>query len=87
MKTTDEGQEPLWPTTEQVEKLREKLRDRIAHEELESSWRLEALDRLIGLLQMEPSAFHRLWVEPLLAAGATMKEAIDSITASYFLPN
>jgi len=87
MKTTDEGQEPLWPSAEQIERLRQKLRDRITHEELESSWRLEALDRLIGLLQMEPSVFHRLWVEPLLVAGATMKEAIECITASYFLPN
>jgi hypothetical protein len=87
MKMTDESQEPLWPSTEQVERLREKLHNRIAREELESSWRLEALDRLIGLLQMEPQVFHRLWVQPLLAAGATMEVAIACITASYFLPN
>jgi len=87
MKTTDENQEPQWPSAEQIKKLREKLHDRIAHEELESSWRLEALDRLITLLQMEPTAFHRLWVQPLLAAGATMEVAIACITASYFLPN
>jgi len=87
MKTTEEGQEPQWPSAEQVKRLREKLHDRIAHEELESSWRLEALDRLIVLLQMEPTAFHRLWVQPLLAAGATTEVAIACITASYFLPN
>jgi hypothetical protein len=87
MKTTEEGQEPQWPSAEQVKRLREKLHDRIAHEELESSWRLEALDRLIVLLQMEPTAFHRLWVQPLLAAGANMEVAIACITASYFLPN
>jgi hypothetical protein len=87
MKTTDKNQEPLWPSTEQVERLREKLHDRIAHEELEASWRLEALDRLIVLLQMEPKDFHRLWVQPLLMAGATMEVAIACITASYFLPN
>ena len=87
MKTTDEGQEALWPSTEQVERLRKKLHDRITFEELESSWRLEALDRLICLLQMEPEAFHRLWVEPLLRAGATKEVAIACITASYFLPN
>jgi hypothetical protein len=86
MKTTDK-KEPLWPSTEQVERLREKLHARIAHEELESSWRLEALDRLIVLLQLEPKDFHRLWVQPLLAAGATMEVAITCITASYFLPN
>jgi hypothetical protein len=87
MKMTDENEAPLWPSAEQIEKLRKKLRDRIAHEELESSWRLEALDRLIVLLQMEPTAFHRLWVRPLLAAGATMEVAVACITASYFLPN
>ena len=67
MKTTDESQKHLWPSAEQIERLRKKLHDRIAREELESSWRLEALDRLIVLLQMEPTAFHRLWVQPLLA--------------------
>lgn len=87
MKATDESQESLWPSTEQIERLRKKLNDRIAHEELESSWRMEALDRLIVLLQMEPTAFHRLWVQPLVEAGATMEVAIACITASYFLPN
>jgi hypothetical protein len=87
MKTKEESQEPLWPSAEQIEKLREKLHHRISREEVESSWRLEALDRLIVLLQMEPTAFHRLWVQPLLAAGATMEVAIACITASYFLPN
>jgi hypothetical protein len=87
MKTTDESQEPLWPSTEQIDRLREKLHDRIAHEELESSWRFEASDRLIVLLQMKPKDFHRLWVQPLLAAGATMEVAIASIKASYVLPN
>jgi hypothetical protein len=87
MKATEESQEPLWPSTEQIDRLRKKLHDRIAHEELESSWRLEALDRLIVLLQMEPTDFHCLWVQPLLAAGATMDVAIACITASYFLPN
>ena len=87
MKTTEESRETVWPSDEQVERLRKKLHDRIASVELESSWRLEALDRLIVLLQMEPTAFHRLWVQPLLAAGATTEVAINCITASYFLPN
>jgi hypothetical protein len=87
MKTTEESQERLWPSAEQIERLRKKLHDRIARAEHESSWRLEALDRLIVLLQMEPTSFHRLWVQPLLGAGATMEVAIACITASYFLPN
>lgn len=87
VETTDEKQEPVWPSAEQVERLRKKLRDRITHEEVEFSWRLEALDNLIVLLQMEPTSFHRLWVQPLLEAGASMDVAIACITASYFLPN
>jgi hypothetical protein len=76
-----------WPSDEMVERLREKLHNRIEREELESAWRLEALDRLISVLQLEPTAFQRLWVEPLVAAGATMDVAIASIIASYFQPN
>jgi hypothetical protein len=87
MKTTDKSQEPIWPNAEQIEKVREKLHARAAYAELESSWRLEALDRLIVLLQMKPKDFHRLWVQPLLAAGATMEVAVACIMASYFLPN
>jgi hypothetical protein len=87
MKTTEESQKHLWPSAAQIKRLREKLHNRIVHEEIESSRRLEALDNLIVLLQMEPTAFHQLWVQPLLAAGATMELAIACITASYFLPN
>jgi len=79
--------QPEWPSNELVEQLREKLHNRIATEELESAWRLEALDRLISVLQLEPTAFQRLWIEPLLEAGATMDAAIAGIVASYFLPN
>ena len=87
MKKIGKGQENVWPSNELVEQLREKLRERIAYEELESAWRLEALDRLVSVLQLEPTAFQRLWVEPLLAVGATMDVAIACIVASYFQPN
>ena len=87
MKKIGKDPEPSWPSAELVERLREKLRLRISCEELEAAWRLEALDRLISVLQLEPTAFHRLWVEPLVAAGATMDAAITCIVASYFQPN
>ena len=87
MKKIANDPEVQWPSTEMVEQLREKLRNKIAREELESAFRLEALDRLISVLQLEPTSFQRLWVEPLLAAGATMDVAIASIVASYFQPN
>jgi hypothetical protein len=87
MKKIGNPPEAQWPSAEMVEQLREKLRHRIAREELESAFRLEALDRLITVLQLEPTSFQRLWVEPLIAAGATMDVAIASIVASYFQPN
>jgi hypothetical protein len=87
MKKTRKDQENLWPSKEVVEQLRKQLRNRIAYEELESAWRLEALDRLIGVLELEPTSFHQLWVAPLLAVGATMDVAIACIVASYFQPN
>ena len=87
MKKMSNNPEARWPSDEMVERLREKLHNRIAREELESAWRLEALDRLISVLQLEPTAFQRLWVEPLMSAGATMDVAISSIIASYFQPN
>jgi hypothetical protein len=87
MKKIGNNPETQWPSTEMVEQLREKLQNRIAREELESAFRLEALDRLITVLQLEPTSFQRLWVEPLMAAGATMDVAISSIVASYFQPN
>ena len=87
MKKISNNPEARWPSDEMVERLREKLHNRIAREELESAWRLEALDRLISVLQLEPTAFQRLWVEPLMSAGATMDVAIASIIASYFQPN
>lgn len=87
MKKIRNNPEAQWPSTELVEQLHEKLRKRIAREELESAFRLEGLDRLISDLQLEPTAFQRLWIEPLMAAGATMDIAIACILASYFQPN
>jgi hypothetical protein len=86
-KQLSKNAQPQWPSNQLVEQLREKLHNRIETEELESAWRLEALDRLIGILQLEPTTFQRLWIEPLLEAGATMDAAIAGIVASYFLPN
>ena len=87
MKKFGSDPEVLWPSAEMVEQLHDKLRKRIAREELESAFRLEALDSLISILQLEPTSFQRLWVEPLMAAGVSMDVAIASIVASYFQPN
>jgi hypothetical protein len=86
MKTTEKDK-AFWPSALQIEKLREELRRTISHEELESSWRLEALDRIFTDLQMEPATFQRLWIQPLLDAGLSLEAAIAGIAQSHFQPN
>lgn len=86
MKTTEKDK-AFWPSAPQIEKLREELHRRIAHEELESLWRLEALDHIFNDLQMEPATFQRLWIQPLLDAGLSLEVAIAGITQSHFQPN
>ena len=35
----------------------------------------------------EQAVFHELWIQPLLAAGATLEIAITAIVESHFRPN
>jgi len=70
-----------------MERLREELHKRLVREELEDSWRLEAMDRIITLSQADPITFHRVWIEPLLVAGASLEVALSCITDSHFQPN
>lgn len=86
-KDNDKDQDILWPRQGQIEKLREKLHERISREEFEYSWRLEALNRIISVLQVDPVTFHRLWIQPLLAAGISLDIAIACVAQSIFLPN
>jgi len=84
---THEDKKGFQPSSEEVTKLREELRTEMSNKEIEESWRLEALDRVIALLQMDPAEFHRSWIEPLLAAGASLEVAYACIAESYFQPN
>jgi predicted RNA-binding Zn ribbon-like protein len=72
---------------EQMDKLREELRRRIAREELESKLRLEALDQLLTALNVDVASFRTLWLLPLLAAGASFETALACIAQSHFQPN
>jgi hypothetical protein len=45
------------------------------------------LDRIFTVSQTNPKAFHRLWIEPLLAAGLSLEAALGHIIVSYFKPN
>ena len=87
MKEVDTSKVTVWQDTEYLEKSREDLRKRISREELESSWRLEAFDRLITGSQIDPASFNRLWLQPLIAAGATLEVALRCIVESHFQPN
>jgi len=71
----------------QMDKLREELRKRIAWDSLEPSRRLQALADLVPVLEMEPSRFHRLWIQPLLDAGLTLEAAVACIAESHFHSN
>lgn len=87
MKKTDTHLEASWPSTEQLKTAREQLRKRIMYEELQSALRLEAADGLMMLLKVDRETLHRLWIQPLLAVGATFDEALACIAQSHVQPN
>lgn len=87
MATIDKGEEMISLSPKQMEQLRKELREAISREELGQAWQLEALDRIITVSQTDPRAFHRLWIQPLLAEGLSLEAAITHIVASYFQPN
>ena len=87
MKELAKDKGALWPSTEQVEKSREELWNRIDSEELECALRLPPVGYLIRALEVDSASFRRLWVQPLLAAGATLDVALVCIAQSHFLPN
>jgi len=86
-KATKKRAKATWPPADQMQTLRDELHQRLLCEDLENSWRLEAMDRVITLSQVDPVTFHLLWIEPLLAAGASYEVAIACIAASHLQPN
>lgn len=87
MKKIDTEQGFLWPTAKQMEDALEELRKRIRDEELECALRQEAVDGLIKLLRIDRETLHRLWIQPLMRAGATLDVALGCIAKSQFQPN
>ena len=87
MRPIDKDKEIISLSSKQMEELRRELRERLSREELGHAWQLEALDRIFMVSQLNPAAFHRIWIQPLLAAGLNLEEAIAQIVASYFQPN
>ena len=87
MKTIKEEEELISLSSKQMGQLRKELRVRISREKLGHALQLEALDRIFTVSQTNPTAFHRIWIQPLLAAGLSLEAAIGHIFASYFQPN
>jgi len=71
---------------EQLDTLRTKLHKRLVLEEVEQSCR-QGLDQIIDLSKMDPVVFDRLWIQPLLAAGASIDVAYACIAESCLQPN
>jgi hypothetical protein len=87
MTPIDKDEEMISLSSKQLKQLRKQLRESLSGEELGHAWQLEALDRIFMVSQLDPAAFHRIWIQPLLAAGLSLEEAIAHIVASYFQPN
>jgi hypothetical protein len=65
----------------------EEFRERLNREDLERRWKLEALDHLFTEVENHPESFHRLWIQPLVAAGLSLESALALLIAGRFLPN
>ena len=65
----------------------EEFRERLNREDLERRWQLEALDHLFTEVEDHPDSFHRLWIQPLVAAGLTIESALALLIEGRFLPN
>jgi len=86
MARTKDGDFPAL-SERQIEKLRKKLRERLLHEEVELSWRLEALDRIFTASMVDEQIFHQFWFEPLLSTGLSLETVLALIVDCYFQPN
>jgi hypothetical protein len=65
----------------------EEFRERLNREDLERSWKLEALHHLFTEVGDRPESFHRLWIQTLLAAGLSLESALALLIEGRFLPN
>jgi hypothetical protein len=65
----------------------EEYRERLNREDLERLWKLEALDCLFTEAEDQPESFHRLWIQPLVAAGVSLESALALVIECRFLPN
>lgn len=76
-----------WLDAQTLEQFRHVAREQMLKAELEGSPRLEAMDRIIDLMQLDAAVFHELWLRPLLEAGASLDMATTCIVESWLQPN
>lgn len=65
----------------------EEFRERLDREDLERSWKLEAMDHLLTECEHQPEHFHRQWIKPLTAAGLSPESAFVLAVEAHFRPN
>jgi len=87
MKPIDKDERVVLASDERMLELRKELRERMSREELNYSWRLEALDEIFTASRIDSKAFHLFWIQPLLAAGLSLEAAVAHVVDSYFRPN
>ena len=75
------------PNNKEVQSIVEEFHERLNREDLERSWKLEALDHLFTEVEDHPESFHRLWIQPLVASGLTLESALALLIEGRFLPN
>jgi hypothetical protein len=74
-------------TDQLLERLREELHRRLLWEDAPSGYDWETLDRVSGVLQVDPVSFCTDWLQPLLIEGLDLQMAMASIAESILLPN
>jgi hypothetical protein len=84
MKMIDGRNKQLLSSSKEMEELRKELYESYRNEH---SWRLEALDRILASVQLDPTTFRRFWIQPLQAAGLSFEAAVARVVDSYFQPN
>ena len=65
----------------------EEFRERLDREDLERSWKLEALDSMFADSGDHPYKFLQQWVQPLTSAGLSVESALAILIEGHFRPN
>jgi len=87
MKALSKEEQLLSLFNKQMEEFRKELIGIISRASDEDDRRLDGLNWLLMIWQLDPTNFYRIWIEPLVAAGLNTEVAMACIADSYLLPN